>query len=169
MPFRLKSWPHIVFPPPIVFPLPIVFPCVVIKVFVAFSAAFRPGFMPRWICVARRGVWRGGRHQLHRHHRGVYLAPFLPGLSYGPNRSVSVRYRRIARAVAMPTWGFGLGLRYRGSAISPRLANRRTPISFLSLCYSLLPVYSSTHSISCTDFLFPIICFPIAVPPWGRK
>ena len=47
MPFRLKSWPHIVFPPPIVFPLLIVFPCVVIKLFVTFSAAFRPGF--KWL------------------------------------------------------------------------------------------------------------------------
>ena len=123
-----------------------------------FSAAFRLGFMPRWICVARRGVWRGGRHQLHRHHRGVYLAPFLPGLSYGPSRCVSVRYHRIAGAVTIPTWGFGIGLRYRGSALSPRLANRRTPIScwrrraFLSLCYSLLLLYSSTLCNSFTDF-----------------
>ena len=164
MPFRLKSWPHIVFPPPIVFPLPIVFPCVVIKLFVAFSAALRPGFMPRWINVARRGECLCGKHHRHRQHRGVNLVPFLPGYSYGPNRSVCVRYRKLARAVAMPTWGFGLGIRYRGSAISPRLANRRTPISFVSLCYSLLPVYSSTLSISCTyssfHFFFSDRCSP---------
>ena len=144
MPFRVKSWPHIVFPPLSSSP----------SLFVAFSAAFRPGFMPRWINVARRGEWRGGRHQPHRHHRGVNLVPFLPGLSYGPSRSVSVRYHRIAGAVTMATWGFGIGLRYRGSALSLRLANRTTPISFwrrlalLSFCLSLLRFYSFTLCIS---------------------
>ena len=134
-------------PPHIAVPIPIVFPCVVIKLFVAFSAALRPGFMPRWINVARRGECLCGKHHRHRQHRGVNLVPFPPGLSYGPSRSVSVRYHRFAGAVTMATWGFVIGLRYRGSALFPRLANRRTPISCwrrracLSLCFPFPPPF----------------------------
>ena len=43
------------------------------------SAALRPGFMPRWINVARRGGCLCGKHHRHRQHRGVNLVPFLPG------------------------------------------------------------------------------------------